>query len=91
MQVLVDKCLGRRVCSKCGKNFNVADISLPAANGLPEINMPPLNPPSECIKYMETRSDDNIQVIRERLRVWGACGTSLSLRFEKGVTSVALP
>lgn len=69
VQVLVDKCLGRRICSKCGKNFNVADISIPAANGQPEIVMPPLNPPTACMKHMETRSDDTIQVIRERLRV----------------------
>eukprot|EP00884_Botryococcus_braunii_P020071 jgi/Botrbrau1/6748/Bobra.0324s0033.1 len=68
--VLVDKCLGRRICSKCGKNFNIADISLPAANGQPEIIMPPLNPPAACVKHMETRSDDTIQVIRERLRVY---------------------
>ena len=28
--VLVDKCLGRRLCSKCGANYNVADINVPA-------------------------------------------------------------
>lgn len=29
-EVLVEKCLGRRLCAKCGKNWNVADIYLPA-------------------------------------------------------------
>lgn len=49
-QVLVEKCLGRRLCRKCGKNYNVADIYLPASNGRPEIVMPPLNPPAECMQ-----------------------------------------
>lgn len=49
-QVLVEKCLGRRICKKCGKNYNIADIYLPAsADGQPEIVMPPLNPPPECM------------------------------------------
>jgi adenylate kinase family enzyme len=29
-EVLVEKCCGRRICSHCGKNFNIADIYLPA-------------------------------------------------------------
>lgn len=46
----MEKCLGRRLCRKCGKNYNVADIYLPAsADGQPEIVMPPLNPPPECM------------------------------------------
>ncbi len=49
-QVLVEKCLGRRLCRKCGKNYNIADIYLPASNGRPEIVMPPLNPPAECMQ-----------------------------------------
>ena len=49
-QVLVEKCLGRRLCKKCGKNYNIADIYLPASeDGQPEIVMPPLNPPPECM------------------------------------------
>jgi adenylate kinase len=32
-EVLVEKCMGRRLCSKCGKNWNVADIYLPAQVG----------------------------------------------------------
>jgi hypothetical protein len=33
-EVLVEKCMGRRLCSKCGKNWNVADIYLKAEVGL---------------------------------------------------------
>lgn len=68
-QVLVEKCLGRRICGKCGKNYNIADIYLPASEGRPEIVMPPLNPPPECAKFMEQRSDDTEEVIRNRLEV----------------------
>ena len=57
-QVLVEKCLGRRLCRKCGKNYNVADIYLPATDdGRPEIVMPPLNPPPECMVWRAGRGD----------------------------------
>lgn len=70
-EVLVEKCLGRRICKKCGKNYNVADIYLPASSDRPEIVMPPLNPPPECVEHMEQRSDDTEPVIRKRLEVRG--------------------
>lgn len=69
-QVLVEKCLGRRLCKKCGKNYNIANIYLPASNGRPEIVMPPLSPPAECVEHMEQRSDDTEPVIRRRLEVY---------------------
>ena len=69
-QVLIEKCLGRRLCSCCGKSFNVADINLPAsASGEPAITMPPLNPPASCVPYLEMRSDDNYATIKRRLKV----------------------
>lgn len=71
-EVLVDKCLGRRMCSKCGGNFNVADINVPASHGKPAIVMPPLNPPSECAQYMEKRDDDTMETILKRLDVYKA-------------------
>ena len=72
-QVLIEKCLGRRLCSCCGKSFNVADINLPAsASGEPAITMPPLNPPASCVPYLEMRSDDNYATIKRRLEVRGA-------------------
>lgn len=69
LQILTAKCLGRRICKECGKNFNVADIMLPACNGQPEVRMPPLNPPEACRDKMETRSDDNLETIMNRIDV----------------------
>jgi len=65
--VLIEKCLGRRLCSCCGKSFNVADINLPASATEPAIKMPPLNPPASCVPYLEMRSDDNYATIKRRL------------------------
>ena len=72
LQVLVEKCLGRRLCRKCGKNYNIADIYLPASEGRPEIVMPPLSPPADCLQHMEQRADDTEPVIRRRLEVYKA-------------------
>lgn len=75
--VLVAKCTGRRVCSECGKGFNVAHIDVPAdaARGLPAIFMPPLSPPAKCSHKMLTRDDDTEAVVRARLGVYNAqCG-----------------
>ncbi|GLC40765.1 hypothetical protein PLESTB_000024900 [Pleodorina starrii] len=70
-EVLVQKCMGRRLCRHCGKNYNVADIHLPAgADGQPEIVMPPLSAPPECEPHLETRADDREEVIRHRLEVY---------------------
>lgn len=71
-EVLVDKCLGRRICSKCGGNFNVADINVPATESRAAIVMPPLNPPSSCTQYMEKRDDDTMETILKRLDVYKA-------------------
>ena len=69
LQVLTAKCLGRRICRDCGKNFNVADIMLPASNGQPEVRMPPLHPPENCQDKMEIRSDDNLETVKNRIEV----------------------
>lgn len=73
---MIEKCLGRRLCSKCGKNWNVADIWRPATGGQAEVRMPPLSPPAQCAQFMTTRSDDTEEVVRHRLRVYqaSACG-----------------
>ncbi|KAK9061450.1 hypothetical protein SSX86_018631 [Deinandra increscens subsp. villosa] len=68
--VLIEKCLGRRVCSQCGKGFNVASIDAKAENGLPGMNMPPLLPPPHCASKLVTRADDTEPVVIERLRVY---------------------
>ncbi|KAG2426511.1 hypothetical protein HXX76_011738 [Chlamydomonas incerta] len=71
-EVLVEKCMGRRLCKHCGKNYNIADIYLPASpdGSRPEIVMPPLSPPPECAPHLETRADDREEVIRHRLEVY---------------------
>ena len=66
-EILIEKCCARRVCSECGKNFNVADINYP---GDPPIVMPPLNPPKGCAHKMEQRKDDTEEVVKARLRVY---------------------
>ncbi|KAJ7972464.1 Adenylate kinase subfamily [Quillaja saponaria] len=68
--VLLEKCLGRRICSQCGGNFNVASINMKGQNGNPGITMAPLLPPAHCMSKLITRSDDNESVVKERLRVY---------------------
>lgn len=68
--VLIEKCLGRRLCSQCGKNFNIASISVKGEHGNPAISMAPLLPPENCMSKLITRADDTEQVVRERLRIY---------------------
>ncbi|XP_073052611.1 adenylate kinase-like [Primulina eburnea] len=68
--VLVEKCLGRRICGQCGKNFNVATINFKGENGNPDITMAPLPPPPQCASKLITRSDDTEAIIKERLHVY---------------------
>lgn len=68
--VLMEKCLGRRVCSQCSKNFNVASINVKGENGNPGISMDPLLPPPHCMTKLITRADDTEEVVKERLRIY---------------------
>lgn len=68
--VLIEKCLGRRICSQCGKNYNVASINVKGENGRPGISMPPLLPPTHCMSKLITRADDTEEVVKERLRIY---------------------
>ena len=69
-EALIAKCLGRRTCSECGGNYNVACIDIKGENGNPRMYMPPLPPPPQCESKLITRSDDNEEVVKERLRVY---------------------
>ncbi|KAL1541242.1 adenylate kinase [Salvia divinorum] len=69
-RVLIDKCLGRRICSQCGKNFNVATIDVKGENGNPDIYMDPLLPPPHCASKLITRSDDTESIVKQRLAVY---------------------
>lgn len=68
--VLLEKCLGRRICSQCGGNFNIASIIVKEENGKPGMSMAPLLPPAHCASKLITRSDDTEEVVKERLRIY---------------------
>jgi adenylate kinase len=69
-EALLSRCLGRRMCSQCGGNFNVASIDIEGENGGARMYLPPLLPPPECESKLITRSDDTEEVVKERLRVY---------------------
>jgi adenylate kinase len=79
-EALLAKCLGRRMCSQCGGNFNVADIDIEGENGGPRMYMPPLLPPPQCESKLITRADDTEKVVKERLRVYHDLVRSSGLR-----------
>ncbi|WVZ55318.1 hypothetical protein U9M48_005991 [Paspalum notatum var. saurae] len=68
--VLIEKCLGRRICGQCGKNFNLACIDVKGENGLPAIYMAPLLPPNNCMSKLITRADDTEEVVKNRLQIY---------------------
>lgn len=82
-EALLAKCLGRRMCSQCGGNFNVASIDIEGENGEPRMYMPPLLPPPQCESKLITRADDTEEVVKERLRVYHdlVCSHGLSPEF----------
>lgn len=68
--VLLEKCLGRRTCSQCGGNFNIASINVDEGNGKPGMYMPPLLPPANCMSKLITRADDTEEVVKKRLHIY---------------------
>ena len=69
-EALVARCLGRRMCSQCGENFNVASIDIEGENGGAPMYLPPLLPPPQCESKLITRADDTEEVVKNRLRVY---------------------
>ncbi|XP_021910317.1 probable adenylate kinase 6, chloroplastic [Carica papaya] len=67
---LLAKCLGRRICSECGGNYNVACIDLKDEHGMSGMYMPPLLPPPQCSSKLITRADDTEEVVKGRLRIY---------------------
>lgn len=67
---LMAKCLGRRICSECGGNYNIACIDIKGKDGNPSMYMAPLLPPAHCATKLITRSDDTEEVVKERLRIY---------------------
>lgn len=67
--LIIKKILARRICKKCGKIYNIADIKVG------KIHLPPILPKKqgicdECGGELIHRRDDNEQTIRERLEVY---------------------
>ncbi|XP_050386115.1 probable adenylate kinase 6, chloroplastic [Argentina anserina] len=69
-EALLAKCLGRRVCSECGGNYNVASIDIKAEEGNPAMYMAALLPPPHCASKLISRSDDTEEVVKTRLRIY---------------------
>ncbi|RWV80833.1 hypothetical protein GW17_00057825, partial [Ensete ventricosum] len=67
---LLAKCLGRRICSHCGGNYNVASVNIKGENGRLDFIMAPLLPPADCASKLITRVDDTEEVVKERLRIY---------------------
>lgn len=85
-EILIAKCLGRRICGHCGANYNVANIHIPESGSQPAINMPPLSPPPQCEKHMQMRSDDTLEIIKKRLEVYNSAAKPVEDFFrERGV------
>ncbi|KAJ7567051.1 hypothetical protein O6H91_02G130400 [Diphasiastrum complanatum] len=70
--VLISKCLGRRICVNCGKNFNLADINEESGGEGSRIIMPPILPPQACLSKMISRRNDTEEVIKDRLQVFAS-------------------
>ncbi|EFH56048.1 adenylate kinase family protein [Arabidopsis lyrata subsp. lyrata] len=69
-EALLAKCLGRRICSECGANYNVACIDIKGDDDSPRMYMPPLLPPPNCESKLISRADDTEEVVKERLRIY---------------------
>lgn len=69
-EALLAKCLGRRICSECGGNYNVACIDIKGDDDTPRMYMPPLLPPPNCESKLISRADDTEEVVKERLRIY---------------------
>lgn len=71
-EALLAKCLGRRICSECGANYNVACIDIKGGDddASPRMYMPPLLPPKSCESKLITRADDTEEVVKERLKIY---------------------
>ncbi|KAL8551475.1 hypothetical protein ACS0TY_000539 [Phlomoides rotata] len=80
-EAIIAKCIGRRTCSECGGNYNVACIDIKGEEDNSRMYMPPLLPPPQCQSKLITRSDDTEEVVKERLRVYNELVIVLVKRF----------
>ncbi|OEL32730.1 putative adenylate kinase 6, chloroplastic [Dichanthelium oligosanthes] len=84
-EALLAKCLGRRMCSQCGGNFNVASIDIEGENGGPRMYMPPLLPPPQCESKLITRPDDTEEVTEPVEGFYRARGKLLEFNLPGGI------
>eukprot|EP00943_MAST-04B_sp_MAST-4B-sp1_P003413 g3413.t1 len=64
--IILQKLLGRRVCSKCNKSFSTASF----VNEEEGYDMPALLWPEKCSSYMKARVDDKRDIILSRLQIY---------------------
>ena len=81
-EILIQKLSARRVCSKCGDIYNIADINI---DGL---RMPPMLPKKEntcdkCGGSLYQRDDDHAEVIEERFAAYEKQTKPLIVFYEK--------
>lgn len=85
-EILIEKLSARRVCKKCGDIYNVADIDK-EIDGV-HYKLPPMLPKVEgkcdkCGNDIYQRSDDKVDVIKNRLDVYKKQSAPL-IKFYKG-------
>lgn len=72
--ILLEKLTARRVCNNCGAIYNIADIHK-TINGV-QYDLPPMSPKKKdvcdvCGGKLVQRKDDALQVIQDRMDVYG--------------------
>lgn len=71
-EILLQKLMGRRVCPKCSRNYNIADIN--SADGYKMKPLLPKKKADECDdcpgQKLVVRDDDREDIIRDRLKVY---------------------
>ncbi len=72
--ILLEKLTARRVCKNCGAIYNIADIHK-TINGV-QYDLPPMSPKKKdvcdvCGGKLVQRKDDTLQVIQDRMNVYG--------------------
>jgi len=82
--LLMSKISARRICEKCGKSYNLAHIVDPAA----KIDMPAILPQNEgicdhCTGKLIQRTDDAIDVVKNRLRIHRELSTPIEEEYRK--------
>lgn len=59
-EVIYERMAGRRVCSKCGKTYNIHLNIVPEVEGLCDV----------CSSDLIQRADDKLETVKERLKVY---------------------